>query len=220
MLIENLTKLFTQNACSFKQPKMEAYMKNHFAFLGLASPLRKELQKNAFNSSRIDNYSHLKNTIIGLWQKPEREYQYAAIDLLIKQHKLWEVDVIDFTIELIMEKSWWDTVDLLASNILYKAVIKFKAEFFAIASKLNAKNNLWCHRSAIILQLKAAKNLDKVLLSNLIAMHKHNEHFFIQKAIGWSLRQASKHFPGWVIDQVKLQALQGLAKKEALKLLN
>jgi 3-methyladenine DNA glycosylase AlkD len=55
------------------------------------------------------------------------------------------------------------------------------------------------------------------LLKGLILEFKHDKEFFIQKAIGWSLREYAKMDPNWVINFVDQQGITGLAKREALK---
>ena len=75
------------------------------------------------------------------------------------------------------------------------------------------------HRSTIIFQLKYKQRTDLDLLSNQIARFKLNKEFFIQKAIGWALREVSKWNPEWVKNEVEIQELIGLAKREASKYL-
>ena len=48
---------------------------------------------------------------------------------------------------------------------------------------------------------------------------KNNKDFFIQKAIGWALRQYAKTNPEYVKLFVEAHAVTGLAKREALKII-
>jgi 3-methyladenine DNA glycosylase AlkD len=76
---------------------------------------------------------------------------------------------------------------------------------------------MWLNRSCLIFQLKYGNAVDFDLLKALITQYQPVKEFFIQKAIGWSLRQYSKFNPDAVrvfIDDIKLQ---GLAKKEGSK---
>ena len=52
-----------------------------------------------------------------LWQYPQREYQYFAIELLAFYKKLWNVDTIKIINEIIITKSWWDSVDFISSHL-------------------------------------------------------------------------------------------------------
>jgi 3-methyladenine DNA glycosylase AlkD len=66
-------------------------------------------------------------------------------------------------------------------------------------------------------QLKYKKEVDFELLKSLIVQFQPNKEFFIQKAIGWSLRQYSKFSPDEVRDFVTEIKLTGLAYREATK---
>ena len=74
-------------------------------------------------------------------------------------------------------------------------------------------------RSCLIFQLKCIKDVDFELLTSLIRKFQSNNEFFIQKAIGWSLRQYSKYNPQAVRDFMAENKLSGLAKREASKYL-
>ena len=57
------------------------------------------------------------------------------------------------------------------------------------------------------------------MMMDLINQFKNDKQFFIQKAIGWSLRQYSKYQPEAVRDFLQDSDLIGLARKEAEKYL-
>ena len=66
------------------------------------------------------------------------------------------------------------------------------------------------------------ENSKSILTKNVTRIYgdisdKHDIEFFIQKAIGWSLRQYSKFNPEAVREFVIEINLQGLAKREASK---
>ena len=66
---------------------MKAYMKNHFPFLGIKSPLRKQLLKEQFAEYALPEPEQLFDEVWKLYNLPEREYQYAAIALIEKMKK-------------------------------------------------------------------------------------------------------------------------------------
>jgi len=79
------------------------------------------------------------------------------------------------------------------------------------------ETSIWLHRSCLIYQLKYKDTVDLERLSYLITCYKSNKTFFIQKAIGWSLREVSKWNPDWVRKTVGFHELRGLAFREAMK---
>ncbi|KAL6055369.1 DNA alkylation repair protein [Balamuthia mandrillaris] len=49
----------------------------------------------------------------------QREFQLAAIDLALSNRKLWTPDLLTSTFEFMLRnKSWWDTVDAIASSLV------------------------------------------------------------------------------------------------------
>jgi 3-methyladenine DNA glycosylase AlkD len=153
-----------------------------------------------------------------LWEKDQREYQYVAIDWLNTWKKEWiHQEDIKHLKWLIENKTWWDSVDAIASNYLGKFSKKFPEMVNEFVEDWRNESNFWINRSCLIFQLKYKKEVDFELLKSLIVQFQPNKEFFIQKAIGWSLRQYSKFAPDEVRDFVKEIKLSGLAYREATK---
>lgn len=198
---------------------MKAYLKDKFEFLGIKAPLRKELQKDIL--SNIDKKAPIdKDLVIFLWNQEYREFQYLAIDYLIKKKKMLEKEDIEFLEELIITKSWWDTVDLIDSHLVGE-ICKMHPEL--IESHIlnwSKSENLWLRRTSILYQLKYKEKVDIDVLSNVICSNLNDTDFFIKKAIGWILREYSKTNTLWVKDFVENHNLSPLSKREASKYLN
>jgi 3-methyladenine DNA glycosylase AlkD len=200
---------------------MSKYMKDRFPFYGINSPTRKAIQQNWFKTLPENLTHESKWDIINeLWEKEEREFHYIAIDWL-NSWKIKEIEEDDSKrIEwLITNKSWWDSVDSIASNFLGKYCIKFPQEAEKLIEDWRHEPNIWLNRSCLIFQLKYKNKVDFELLKSLIKQYQFNKEFFIQKAIGWSLRQYSKFNKDAVATFVKEINLHGLARKEATKYL-
>ena len=198
---------------------MSQYMKNKFDFFGIASQPRKEVYSNWKKSLPKKMSSEVKwNLIYELWSKEEREFQYAAVDWLNSWSKA-ELSENDFTHLkfLISNKSWWDTVDLIASNYLGKLGQKHPDMMLKVIEEWSDEDSFWLHRATIIFQLKYRDKVELETLSTQILRFKSNKEFFIQKAIGWSLREVAKSNPDWVIEFISKNEITGLAKREALK---
>ncbi len=58
--------------------------------------------------------------------------------------------------------------------------------------------NLWIRRTAIEHQLAMKKKTDTELMEIILTNNFGSKEFFINKAIGWVLREYSKTDPGWV----------------------
>jgi 3-methyladenine DNA glycosylase AlkD len=217
--INLLKKQFEQNSNSERAQIMSAYMKGLFPFYGIMAGPRKLIVKDWIAAHNLKNNSPKRKTIIHLlFLETERELQYAGIDLLLtlpKKH-IKKSDLVLIK-HLIVSKPWWDTVDLIASNYLGEYLTKFPEEKHKVIDAWRHSDHLWLKRSCLIFQLKYRNSTDHHLLQALIHEMKDEKEFFIQKAIGWSLREYSKHNPNWVKEVIELENLKGLAKREASK---
>jgi 3-methyladenine DNA glycosylase AlkD len=201
-----------------RAPAMEAYMKNRFTFLGVTAAPR----KNIFTSFQKEwaqlSYTARWDFIDECWQHQARELQYIALDALLcdykKRTEVADLPKLEF---LITQKPWWDTIDLLVSHVVGHYAKNFPLEFTKRAAEWESSSNFWLHRSLLIHQLKFKQETNLELLQYYIHCFKENKEFFVQKAIGWSLREVSKWNPHWVSEVVETENLQGLAKREALK---
>ena len=210
-----------QFATSSRKLKMEAYMRNQFVFMGVMATERKECFKNWYKKLEISSEEDLLLLAKKLWKSEYRELKYCTIDLLLKFKKLWTAKSYTFFLDMIVSDSWWDTVDMIASNLVGQYLLKHDPEMWEKESQAFIdSNNLWLQRTALIFQLKYKNRLHKSLLERNITQLKKNSDFFIQKAIGWSLREASKTYPNWVREIIYGLDIEGLAKKEASKYLN
>ncbi len=196
---------------------MKAYMKHHFLFLGIKSPARTEALRNYFSTHDIPEKPELLEEVWNIYQLPEREYQYVAIALLSKKLKTLSVDDLGFIEKLISEKSWWDSVDSIAPTIVGDIVKRDRKNGEKVMLQWSDSDNMWLNRAAILHQLKYKKDTDEKVLIEIIIKHKNSNEFFIQKAIGWVLREYAKTKPVFVQQFVASHELKPLSKREALK---
>jgi 3-methyladenine DNA glycosylase AlkD len=199
---------------------MAAYMKNNFPFLGIKQPLRKTVSKPIIKELAKLPPDRFQFIVKHLWDLPEREFQYCATDLLELCIKKWDEDFIETIEWLIVNKSWWDTVDVIASHFAGGYFKRFPEHRINVVQKWSNSKNMWLNRTAILFQLGYKKETDVELLFNIILQHKNSNEFFIQKAIGWALREYSYRDANGVIDFVAKNELKPLSRREALKAIN
>lgn len=213
--------LLEDNANSYQAIDMSRYMRDQFQFYGVKSPLRKELVREIKKTIKPIPNEEFQELIQFLWDDPYRECQYVAMDLLATIKSKMGMDWIDFLEDLITTKSWWDTVDFLAPNLLgniFKRNVEVGNEY---TDKWIKSDNIWLQRSALIYQLRYKDQVDFQRLSRYILYQKESKEFFIRKAAGWALRQYSKFKPESVRDFINNNTeLSNLTKKEAIKYLD
>lgn len=197
--------------------KMERYMQGLFSFIGLRSPERRNLTKNFIQLFHDMTMDECKPFILKLWELPEREFQNIALDILRKKQQQFDASHIDLIEYLIITKPWWDTVDTIASHLVGTLFLKHPELIESRGEKWLSSDHMWLQRTMILFQLKYKEKTDETLLFANIKRTVHMEQFFIQKAIGWSLREYSKSCPASVLHFIESQPLSNLAKREGLK---
>lgn len=197
---------------------MSKYMKNNFSFFGIKSEERRRHFKAILKENQIEVAANARTIALLLLKKPERELHYCAIEIVIKELKgNYKKEDIQFIEQLITTHSWWDSVDTLAKYVLGAYLMEFPAEINTVIYRLSHSENMWLNRSALLFQLGYKGKTDFNLLQKICEEHQTSKAFFIQKAIGWALREFAKTNPDVVRDFVLTSNLKPLSKKEALK---
>ena len=220
MKIELLVHLFEANRNKENAIPMQKYMKNHFPFLGIKTPKRRELMKQFFQESGILKEGLQTNFIEALWKLEEREYQYAALDYIERSIKKLDKSHLPLFEKLITTKSWWDSVDALAPKPVGTIAASFPEIIPQTIEGWAYENHLWLNRAAILFQLKYKEKTDENLLYRYILQNKESKEFFIQKAIGWALREYSKTNPESVKQFIEANKLPNLSIREGSKYLH
>lgn len=190
---EKLKEFFYEQRDSDNAAPMKAYMKNHFDFLGIKTPLRKELFRSFSKKQKLPDLTESLKLSKLLWHDPYREMQYLALDILEKNVRNMDDTFLDRFVWLIIHKSWWDTVDRIAPNLCGKVLLKYPDKKQKLSRQWNRSDNIWLQRTSILFQLKYREHTDFDLLKEYILNHADSQEFFVQKASGWALRQYSKH---------------------------
>ena len=215
--IKSLIEFFQQNANAKDAEPMGKYMKNLFPYLGIKTPQRRELLKQFYKENGKPEISELKPVILDLWELPEREFQYCAVGMLKLYKDKVDVSFVELYEQLITTKSWWDTVDAIAANLVGSLFKKYPEMIKPHTEKWQASGNMWLQRTALLFQLNYKADTDVELMFAFIRRNLGSKEFFINKAIGWILREYSKTDARVVIDFVENTALAPLSQREALK---
>ncbi len=216
---DKLTSFIRAHYNEESSKKMSAYMKDQFDFIGLKAPERRSLvrdYKKKYDYFTLDDL--VKDSKV-MWALDEREFQYIYLDFLKKnKNKLGQASIesIEF---LITNKSWWDTVDLIAAHFVGELFKRYPNLIETYHKKWQNSNNIWLQRSLILFQLQYKEATDEGLLSQIISNNLNSDEFFINKAIGWALREYSKTNRAFVANFVENTNLSTLSQREASKYL-
>ena len=198
--------------------KMSKYMLNKFEYIGIKTPERREIFKNFFkeykNEEKID-----WEFVNKCWENKYREFQYVAADYLKNMKDKLTIDDIPKFKRLILKKSWWDTIDNLDMTI--GALALKDSNVNKILLEWSLDENIWLRRIAIDHQLLRKEKTNTELLEKILKNNLGQAEFFINKAIGWALRDYSKTNPEWVKNFIEenRENMAKLSIKEASKYL-
>jgi hypothetical protein len=97
------------------------------------------------------------------WAMPEREYQYAGCDYAIRHALGCGPGFLGHARTLLITKSWWDTVDALAANVV-GPLVRAHPGLVTVMDDWIDDDNDWLVRTAIIHQLHAHDGTDTARL--------------------------------------------------------
>jgi 3-methyladenine DNA glycosylase AlkD len=217
MLIETLKARLEEARDDDNAYHMVRYMRNLFPFYGIKTPQREAILKDVLVQEGLPAPADLPTLLPAMWQKEQREWHYCALDIFFKNAGKADASAIDLVESLIVTNSWWDTVDYLAPRIAGKLFSRFPEQIEPYTSRWIESDNFWLQRAAIIFQLSYKTKTDSALLFAYAERRKDSKEFFIQKAIGWALRQYGRSAPQAVRDFVNHTDLAPLSRREALK---
>ena len=198
---------------------MAAYMKNRFAFFGVAAGQRRAAVRGATRDlGPPPDGDALVEMAHQCWAADQRELQYTAADALRRWVRLLEMPHLDDVEELIVTKSWWDTVDLLAARVV-GPLVESHPELIGTMDRWIGDSNLWRRRSAILHQLGYTDRTDADRLFTYCSQREGEREFFIAKAIGWALREFARTDPDavWSFVDEHRTRLAPLSVREATK---
>ncbi|MFV5687877.1 DNA alkylation repair protein [Flavobacterium sp. ZT3R25] len=213
-----LENAFTANNNSENAFAMAKYMKNNFSFFGIKTEERRLIFKGIWKENKQEIRANARAIVLDLYSKREREFHYCAIEILIKELKgNYKKEDIQLIEKLIGNNSWWDSVDTIAKYILGAYLLEFPLETKNVIERFSKSENIWLNRSAILFQLNYKQKTNSDFLFSECLKQAHSKEFFIQKAIGWALREYAKTNPEAVQNFVLNNNLKPLSTKEALK---
>lgn len=218
--IREVSNIFKENSNNIRAQQQKAYLKNQFEFFGLTAPERKKLQAPFLIIKYLPEKETGIKIIKELYHKPQRELHYFAMQMAEKYlKKNPEEKDIQLYEWLVTHNSWWDTVDFIAANSIGSYLKEYSDKQETFVKKWIASGNMWLQRTAIIHQLKYKENTSTEILSYAIKSSLGSKEFFINKAIGWALRQYGKTNPAWVVAFVENHKLSPLSEREALRII-
>jgi len=217
-VLDRLVRLYAPAREPERAVQAAAYMRDQFAFLGFPAQTQRTLGRQVVAGLPAPTEDDLRAVALACWKLDEREYQYFACDWLRAHLAVPGPDFLATVRTLITTKSWWDTVDALATRIV-GGLVRRHPQLGAELDAWAADPNMWLVRTAILHQLHYGVETDPDRLFGYCTRQAGHQDFFVRKAIGWALRHYARTDPEAVrryIDDNRGQ-LSPLSVREAAK---
>ncbi|CAM5233783.1 DNA alkylation repair protein [Streptomyces avidinii] len=217
-LMDRLPGAYGAAADPVRARAMAAYMKDVAPFLGIPTPLRRDLSKTVTKDTPKPSETDCAALALRCWLLPEREYHYFAVDYLRRHVARCSSGFLPVARHLIVTVPWWDTVDLLAAHTV-GPLVAADPPLAAVMDEWIEDENLWLARTALLHQLRFKAATDSGRLFDHCRRRAGAPEFFLRKAIGWALREYAKTDPDAVRAFVEAErgTLAPLSVREALK---
>ncbi len=217
-MVTYLREELMRSADPQKAAPMKSYMKGLQDFYGVPMPVRKRILMQARKKFTLASFEDYESVLTELWQGLRREELYLAIDIGIYYRKFRTDRAMPLYERMLKTADNWDTVDLVASRLVGELVMANRKHERTLERWIRSKN-LWLRRTALLAHLNHKKETNKALLEKTILYMIDEKEFFIQKAIGWVLRQYARTDAAWVRRFVKTheKRMSGLSRREAMK---
>jgi len=203
-----------------KAPQMQAYMKSEMPFYGVEAAVVRKICKSIFEKLDLTSDSW-EEAVLYIWRNAKfREERYAALHLCSdkRAREFQKPSVLKIYEEMIVTGAWWDYVDDISQKIGF-VLRQYPKQMKPKMLNWGKSKNLWKRRASIICQLSFKEDTDLELLYACIEPSLTSKEFFLQKAIGWALRQYAWVDANEVVKYVKKKhdQLAPLSRREALR---
>jgi 3-methyladenine DNA glycosylase AlkD len=217
-LLDELAHGFAAGADPARARGARAYMRNQFAFYGIPARQLQHIARAVTQGRPPPRERELVKVARACWRKPEREWQYFACWYLRRHVRACSAALAADVEPLITTRSWWDTVDTLASHTVGPLAARYP-EVVRTLDRWIGADDIWLARTAILHQLGYKADTDPDRLFRYCLRRASDKEFFVRKAIGWALREYSKTDEAAVraFVQAHDRVLSALSKTEALK---
>jgi 3-methyladenine DNA glycosylase AlkD len=217
-VLDRLVRVYGAARDPERAARAAAYMRDQFAFLGFSLPTQRVLGRTVVAGLPKPDGDDLRAVALACWALDEREYQYFACDWLRTHLKVAGPGFIGTARTLITTKSWWDTVDPLATRFV-GGLVRRHRQLVDEMDAWSADDNMWLVRTAILYQLHYGAGTDTERLFGYCTRQAGHADFFVRKAIGWALRHYARTDPEAVRTYVEdnRDRLSPLSVREAMK---
>jgi len=170
---------------------IKKYLRSPYEFYGVRVPELRILAKKLYDENNLNDFYKVFNK---LWYSKYHEERSLAIYALQSYEKEFNLKTWRFIKGKLKDIKTWDQIDILSTGILGKILLKYpKLEKELLM--LSKNKDIWIKRASIVSTLPLVKTGKIKLTMKIISNEIQNENPYVQKAIGWLLRESGKQKP-------------------------
>ena len=199
------------------------YLKSELRHYGVSVPVIRKLARRFAREHKDVSKAELIGLTTELWDRHVYELRKLAVNILAARVEVLDVSDVDFVEGLLRRSHTWALIDDLSMNVV-APMLSSSPDAERIRSRWSEDDDFWVRRTAMLALLpRLRRGLDgwDEFAGYADAM-LDEEEFFIQKAIGWVLREVSKHSPDLVFEwmQTRVAMASSVTFREASKYLS
>ncbi|HVM15268.1 MAG TPA: DNA alkylation repair protein [Egibacteraceae bacterium] len=199
------------------------YLKSDLRFLGASVPVVRTAVKRLHREHPAPDRNDVVALAAALWEAPVHERRLAAVEWLDLCRELLTPADLPLLERLLREARTWALVDGLAARVVGAVRERYPENLEETLEAWSTDSDPWMRRASLLAYLVALRTGD----GDFAAFARKADRMlcdrepFVQKAIGWVLRDTGKRRPrlvaGWLEPRAHL--LAGLSIREAVKYL-
>ncbi|MGE0227209.1 MAG: DNA alkylation repair protein [Dehalococcoidia bacterium] len=198
------------------------YLKSDLEFIGVDAAGMRGVVRAFLQRHGKPDHDQLVSLAEELWTLPVHERHAVAIELLDRHRDLLEPADLPLVERLLRDSHTWAYVDALSVHIV-GSIVERDPEALSVLDRWAADDDFWLRRSAMLALLPPIRRGegDFGRFARYADGMIEEREFFIRKAIGWVLREASKSRPDLVFDWLapRTHRISGVSIREAVKYL-
>jgi 3-methyladenine DNA glycosylase AlkD len=196
------------------------YLKSELEFYGVTVPEMRRIVTGAVRGyPRLDG-AGMVAWAVALWGEPVHERRMAAVEILTMAAPRLGADELAVVERLVRQSGTWALVDGLAGNVASQIALR-DPDSWPVIDRWAVDADFWVRRSSLLALLLGIRRgqPDLARFTRYAEPMLAEREFFIRKAIGWVLREISKHDPAWVASwtELHLAEMSGVTFREAVR---
>ncbi len=211
-----------ENASSERAVNEKRYLKSDLHHFGVSVPVIRKTARRFAREHEDASKADLIALTNELWDRNVYELRKLAVNILACRTEMFDASDELFIERMLRRSHTWALIDDLAMNVV-APILGTLGDAEAVRARWSKDDDFWVRRTAMLSLLPGLRKgtTGWAEFTSYAETMLEEEEFFIRKAIGWVLREVSKHSPGMVAEWLRPRAViaSAVTMREAIKYL-